>query len=200
MIIIDSEHREVCHQGQNRRALFLDRDGVINVDHGYVSRVEDFEWIDGIFDLCRSANARGDAIVIVTNQGGIGLGLYTEEAFRQLSRWMLDELAKRNIRIARVIGCPHHPRAIREAYKVPCICRKPEPGMIMRGVSDFAIDASASALIGDNRSDIEAAKRANIGRRIWLANSQEQALKLHDADTVATLQEARELLFGQSQE
>ena len=114
-----------------RAALFLDRDGVINEDHGYVYRKEDVVFVEGIFDLCRAARARGMAIVVITNQAGIGRGYYTEADFRALSAWMLDEFARRGAPIDRIYHCPDHPEHGLGDYKRDSFDRKPNPGMIL---------------------------------------------------------------------
>lgn len=139
------------------KALFLDRDGVINADKVHVSRKEDFEFNDGIFDLCSDYSAKGFLIIVITNQAGIAKGLYTEQDFRELTDWMKTEFLKHGIIISEVYHCPHHPD-----FTGPCICRKPEPGMILQAVKDFDLDIRECMLIGDMQSDIEAGRRAGI--------------------------------------
>lgn len=143
------------------KAVFLDRDGVINIDHGYVSRPEDFEFVEGIFDLCRHFQSQRYGLIIVTNQSGIARGLYTEQDFEALTRWMLDRFLEQGVEIARVYHCPHHPDFGPEDSR-HCRCRKPEPGMIQDGLREFALDASQCIMIGDKPSDIEAARAAGI--------------------------------------
>jgi D-glycero-D-manno-heptose 1,7-bisphosphate phosphatase len=137
------------------KALFLDRDGVINVNHGHVHKIEDFDFIDGIFDLCRLAKQNGYLIIIVTNQAGIGKGYYTEEQFKKLNYWMIDIFRQNNIGIDGVYYCPHKPEE-------NCFCRKPRPGMIFQASKELKIDLRRSILIGDKQSDIEAANLAGI--------------------------------------
>jgi D-glycero-D-manno-heptose 1,7-bisphosphate phosphatase len=139
------------------KALFLDRDGVINIDKGYVHKIEDFEFIEGIFDLCKSYQDKGYLIIVITNQAGIARGYYTEEDFLKLSEWMKKEFAKRNVIITDIFYCPHHPDFTGE-----CECRKPKPGMILKAAKKYNIDLSESILIGDKITDIEAGKRAGI--------------------------------------
>ena len=145
-----------------RRALFLDRDGVINVDHGYVHRPDQFEFIDGIFDLCRHARDLGYLIVVVTNQAGIGRGYYTEQAFHDLSTWMKQRFAAAGVQIAAVYFCPHHAQHGVGEYKRDCARRKPNPGMLQDAARELGVDLRASILIGDKESDIVAGRRAGL--------------------------------------
>jgi D-glycero-D-manno-heptose 1,7-bisphosphate phosphatase len=139
------------------KALFIDRDGVINVDKVHVYRKEDFEFTDGIFDLCRKYSDKGYIILVITNQAGIAKGLYSEEDFKKLTLWMTEQFSDRDIIISKVYHCPHHPD-----IDGPCQCRKPAPGMILQGVKDFNLDISKCVLIGDMDSDLEAGRRAGI--------------------------------------
>ena len=145
-----------------RRALFLDRDGVINVDHGYVHRPDQFEFIDGIFELCRHARDLGYLIVVVTNQAGIGRGYYTEEAFDDLTTWMKQQFADQGIDIAAVYFCPHHAQHGVGGYKRDCVRRKPNPGMLQDAAREHGVDLRTSILIGDKESDIVAGRRAGL--------------------------------------
>jgi D-glycero-D-manno-heptose 1,7-bisphosphate phosphatase len=146
-----------------RRALILDRDGVINVDRGYVYRQDEFEFVYGIFDLCRAASALEYVIVVVTNQAGIGRGYYTEEDFVQISEWMCAEFRARGISIANVYHCPFHPELGVGVYRRDSIDRKPGPGMIERAAHDFDVDLAGSILVGDRVTDIEAGAAAGVG-------------------------------------
>jgi D-glycero-D-manno-heptose 1,7-bisphosphate phosphatase len=145
-----------------RKALFLDRDGVINVEKNYVYRIEDFEFVDGIFDLCTCAQSLGFKLIVITNQAGIGRGYYTESDFAQLTQWMLQQFASREICIDRVYHCPFHPTAGIGAYRQESYDRKPNPGMIMKAQADFDLDLANSVLVGDKDSDIEAGRAAGI--------------------------------------
>ena len=146
------------------RALFLDRDGVINVDHGYVYQPENFEFIDGVFDLCRAAVERGYLIVVVTNQAGIGRGYYTEEDFLRLSGWMCDQFSSRGVEIAKVYFCPTHPEHGIGQYKVDSLMRKPGPGMLLQASRELDIDLAQSVFVGDKDSDKLAGEAAGVGR------------------------------------
>ena len=154
------------------RALVLDRDGVINVDKRYVFRVEDFEFIPGIFDLCRIAEGLGFLPIVITNQAGIGRGFYTEDDFQHLTKWMLSQFVERGARIGRVYHCPYHPTAGIGPYRRDSDDRKPKPGMILRARSDFQLDLSRSVLVGDKDSDIEAGRAAGVGYNVRLVHEQ----------------------------
>lgn len=143
--------------GVIRPALFLDRDGVVNVEKNYLYRIREFEFLDGIFELCSRFQSAGYAIVVVTNQAGIARGYYAEDDVKVLHAWMLERFAERGIRIAGVYHCPHHPD-----FSGPCPCRKPEPGMILRARDELGLDLPGSVLLGDKESDIEAGRRAGI--------------------------------------
>ncbi len=144
-----------------KKALFLDRDGVINLDHGYVHTVEAFEFVPGILDCIRGMQSRGYLPIVVTNQSGIGRGYYSREDFRRVTDYMLEEMRKAGIAISReqVLFCPHTPEE-------GCGCRKPQPGMLLEAIERFGIDPAASVMIGDKRSDIEAAEAARVGRTL----------------------------------
>jgi len=146
----------------NTSALFLDRDGVVNVDHGFVFEKSNFEFIDGIFDLCLAANNNGYKIFIITNQSGIGRGYYSEYDFNKLNQWMLEIFKKNSIYIAETYYCASHPVYGLGKYKKDDFCRKPNPGMIIKAQKDHKIILSRSILIGDKLSDIHAGERAGI--------------------------------------
>lgn len=148
------------------KALFLDRDGVINVDKHYVYRVEDCEFIEGIFDLCRKAKQDGYLVIVVTNQAGIAKGKYTEEDYFKFRDYVHAEFVKQGCPIDAEYYCPYHTDAVIEKYCKDSEDRKPNPGMILKAQKDFDIDLSKSILIGDKQSDIEAGKRANVGKLI----------------------------------
>lgn len=153
---------------QSKAALFLDRDGIINIDHGYVASIDRFEWVPGIFDLCRTAVCAGYAIVVVTNQAGIARGYYDQQQFQSLSEWMIARFAERDIPIARVVGCPHHPQGAVGSLSINCECRKPAPGMITRTVADFDLDPAQCILIGDQMTDVDAGRAAQIGTNLLI--------------------------------
>lgn len=149
-----------------KKALFLDRDGVINEDFGYVFKIEDFKFIDGIFELLKEFKKRDFLIIIITNQSGIQRGYYTTKDFEILTDYMKDEFKKRDINIDKVYFCPH---------LSGCECRKPNPGMILAAKDEFGIDFSKSYLIGDKLSDIEAGKNAGV-KNLFLLSKEEKSL------------------------
>ena len=147
----------------SRRALLLDRDGVINVDKGHVCRTEDFELIPGVTDLCRHAVKHGYLLIVVTNQAGIGRGYYSEDSFLSFTEWMCEGFRERGLPIARVYYCPFHPEFGVGRYKRDSDCRKPAPGMILRAADDFGLNLKHSVLVGDNETDVLAGVAAGVG-------------------------------------
>ncbi|WP_445367063.1 D-glycero-alpha-D-manno-heptose-1,7-bisphosphate 7-phosphatase [Methylomonas sp. BW4-1] len=156
-------------------ALFLDRDGVINVEKNYVHRIEDFEFVDGIFDLCRLATRLGLVLVVVTNQAGIGRGFYTEAQFHALTAWMSERFAAEGAPLAAVYFCPFHPEHGVGDYKRESFERKPNPGMMLRARDELGLDLSRSLLLGDKHSDIVAAKAAGVGVTLLLGEDANDA-------------------------
>ncbi len=145
-----------------RPALFLDRDGVINRDTGYPWRPIDIVWIDGVFDALALARRRGFRIFVVTNQSGVGRGLYQEEDVRALHAWMGERLAAAGASVDDWRYCPYHPAASVPAYRQDHPWRKPSPGMIQDILRHWPTDLTTSLLIGDRQSDIIAARAAGI--------------------------------------
>ena len=140
-----------------KKALFLDRDGVINVDHDYVHKAEEFEFIDGIFELCKYYQNLGFMIFVITNQSGISRGYYSEDDFSKLSSWMISEFARHSVDVKKVYHCPHHPDTSGE-----CSCRKPHAGMLLDAKEEFDVDLENSVLVGDRERDIEAGIKAGL--------------------------------------
>lgn len=147
------------------KAIFLDRDGVINIDTGYAYLPEQIEFIGGVFDFCRHAHGLGYKLIVVTNQSGIGRGLYNEDQFHALMRWMQERFVEESCPLTAYYYCPHHPQHGIGAYKRDCDCRKPKPGMIAQAARDWDIDLSQSMLVGDHARDIEAARAGGIARQ-----------------------------------
>ncbi|MBV9481106.1 MAG: HAD family hydrolase, partial [Acidobacteria bacterium] len=143
---------------------------VINEDRGYVHRIEDFHFIDGIFDLCKAAIEARMAIIVVTNQAGIGRGLFTEQQFYVLTDWMTARFADRGVTIDQVYYCPHHPVRGTGPYRLDCFCRKPNPGMILQARNDHSICLQNSILIGDKEWDVVAAKTAGVGTAVLISD------------------------------
>ncbi len=168
---------------QADKALFLDRDGIVNVDHGYVCKIEEFEFTKGIFELVKLFSDAGYLIFIVTNQSGIGRGYYSEDDLSVLSDWVMEEFRKKELKIEKIYHCPHSPEE-------KCLCRKPETGMIDEIRETYAIDLAHSWMIGDKQSDIDLARNAHIGFSIAIG---ERALKHFDY-SFRTIQECTEYL------
>ena len=139
------------------KALFLDRDGVINIEKDYLYKIDDFEFIDGIFELCQHYQSNDFKIFVVTNQSGIARGYYNENDFEKLSLWMKEQFINNGINILKIYHCPHHPDISGE-----CSCRKPYPGMLLSANKEFDIDLSKSIIIGDKERDIEAGLNAGL--------------------------------------
>jgi D-glycero-D-manno-heptose 1,7-bisphosphate phosphatase len=155
-----------------QKALFLDRDGVINSDVNYAYKIDQIVFIDGIFNLCKAAKDAGYLIIIVTNQAGIGRGLYSENDFHKLMKWMLKIFKNHSIIIDDIFYCPHHEDATILRYKKSCQNRKPAPGMILDAAKKHNILLEDSILVGNNISDINAGIEAGVGN-LSLLNSQE---------------------------
>ena len=150
------------------KALFLDRDGIINIDHGYVYKIEEFEFMPGIFDLCKLATQKNYLIIVITNQSGIGRGKYSEFDFTKLTSWMKKQFFENEALITDVYYCPHHPEKAIGEYLVSCNCRKPLPGLINKAVSKYNIDVNKSIFIGDKISDMQAAESARVKTKLLL--------------------------------
>ncbi len=146
------------------KALFLDRDGVINIDSRYVCKKQDFIFYEGVFEALRHFQTLGYLLIIITNQSGIGRGYYSEDDFIKLNSYMLDELEKQNIHIKKVYHCPHAPEQ-------NCPCRKPHPKMILDAVKEFDIDVKNSIMVGDKLSDMEAGFNAGV-EKLFLIGEQ----------------------------
>lgn len=136
-----------------RKALFLDRDGIINEDTNYPHKPEQILFNDAVFTLCLKAAKKGYLLIVITNQAGVARGLFGEDEVRALHAWMNEEFRARGISIARFYYCPHHPDARVAAYRLSCSCRKPKSGMIEQAAREFGIDVSRSLVVGDKPSD-----------------------------------------------
>lgn len=143
------------------KALFLDRDGIINVDKGYLYKAEDAEFTKGIFRLLKTAGKLGFDLFVITNQSGIARGMYSESEMNELHEWMSKQLRKEGVLIKKFYHCPHHPD-----ISGNCGCRKPEPGMIKNAEKEFGTDISSSVVIGDKESDVLCGKNAGTGFNI----------------------------------
>ena len=154
------------------RALFLDRDGVINEEAGYLHRAEDVRWVQGIVPLCLAAQDLGYKLVVVTNQSGIARGMYTTAAFDELMEWMRAELAREGVRLDAVYHCPYHPEHGVGKFKRDHEDRKPGPGMLRRAARDLDLDLTNSVMIGDRCSDVAAANAAGLRQAFLLRGTE----------------------------
>ncbi|MDN4628186.1 D-glycero-beta-D-manno-heptose 1,7-bisphosphate 7-phosphatase [Erwinia sp. PsM31] len=147
-------------------AIFLDRDGTMNIDRGYVHEIDNFQFIDGVIEAMQELKKMGFALVVVTNQSGIARGLFTEDTFMQLTEWMDWSLADREVDLDGIYYCPHHPEGVVEEYRQECDCRKPQPGMLLSAQKELNIDMAASYIVGDKIDDLLAGKAAGVGTKV----------------------------------
>lgn len=154
-----------------RRPAYLDRDGVLNVDHGYVGSVEAFEWIEGAIDAVVALSRAGFVPVVVTNQSGIGRGYYTEADFLALSEWMTQTLRRAGADVGGVYFCPHHPEKALAPWRTACDCRKPAPGMLLTAARELGLDPATGVMFGDKAGDMEAGFRAGCAERVLLGKN-----------------------------
>ena len=148
-------YKTIVCGGIMKRAVFLDRDGTINVEKDYLYRIADFEFIAGVPEAIKILNRAGIMVIVVTNQSGVARGYYTEDDVEILHRHIASELERTGAYIDAWLFCPHHPSG-RDSYALPCNCRKPLPGMLKEASRRYNIDLHNSAMIGDKRADIEA--------------------------------------------
>ncbi len=149
-----------------QKAIFLDRDGVINQEVNYLHKIEDFKFTDNCISALKLLQSAGYSLFIVTNQAGIGRGYYSESDFHNLMNWLDTELAKHGVNITDIEFCPHHPTGATGIYKRYCTCRKPKPGMLLNLIGKHDVDVSKSFMVGDKFSDLEAAEAAGIEKCI----------------------------------
>tara|TARA_B100000795_G_C22746822_1_gene417594 strand:+ start:184 stop:768 length:585 start_codon:yes stop_codon:yes gene_type:complete len=180
-----------------RPALFLDRDGVINLNHGYVHKIENFNFLPEIFDLLSLANERGYLVIVITNQAGIGRGLYSDEQFNKLTIWMVERFKERNITIDGVFYSPFHPIHGIGKYLLKENTRKPGSGMFEEAFKYFQIIKSNSIMIGDNITDLEASNKAGIKNNLLLDSNKINSNKsdsLDNFDIISSLSEAKDFI------
>lgn len=173
-------------QGQGgRKAAFLDRDGVINVDRAYVHHWEDFAFVPGAIEAMRDLQDAGYALVVVTNQSGIARGMYTEADFARLTERMLQHLQHAGVSVTAVYHCPHHPKGSVQPFAVACDCRKPEPGMILQAAREHGLSVADSLMVGDKPADMQAARAAGVGRAYLVRSDNKESVETcTEADAV----------------
>jgi D-glycero-D-manno-heptose 1,7-bisphosphate phosphatase len=158
----------------DRGAVFLDRDGVLNEDLGYVHRPADLRWVDGAREAVARINHAGLLAIVVTNQSGVARGFYSEEDVRAFHAHMAAELATVGARVDAFYYCPYHEDGVVPRYVVADHPdRKPNPGMLLRAIADFGVDPARSLVIGDRASDLEAARRAGVRGALFAGGSLE---------------------------
>ena len=150
----------------SKKVVFIDRDGVINKEVGYLHKIRDFEFIDGVFDACLHFQKLGYSLIIITNQSGIARGYYSEDDFHLVNNWMIDQFENQGVSILDVFFCPHGPEST-------CDCRKPKPGMFNQANDKYNIDVGNSWMIGDKEADIQAANAAGIKNTILVKSGHE---------------------------
>ncbi|MDO7253837.1 D-glycero-alpha-D-manno-heptose-1,7-bisphosphate 7-phosphatase [Helicobacter cappadocius] len=172
------------------KAVFFDRDGVINQDFGYVYEAKEFIFVDNIFNLLKYCKDKGFLLLLITNQSGIGRGYYTLKDFEELTDYMQNELKKKlGFGFDRIYFCPHSPEE-------NCLCRKPKTGMIDEAKKDYNLDLKECFIIGDKSTDIEAGQNANIGHKIFLKNTNEGILNDKGVHTVFSVNGALEVMIS----
>ncbi|MFC3396509.1 D-glycero-beta-D-manno-heptose 1,7-bisphosphate 7-phosphatase [Brenneria rubrifaciens] len=177
---------------QSIPAVFLDRDGTINIDRGYVHEIDQFQFIDGVIEAMQELKKMGFALVVVTNQSGIARGKFTEDEFMQLTEWMDWSLADRDVDLDGIYFCPHHPEQGEGDYRQTCDCRKPAPGMLLSAQRHLNIDMAASYIAGDKVEDMLAGIASGVGTKILVRSGKpitEQGETLADGviDSLADL-------------
>lgn len=148
--------------------LFLDRDGVINVNHGYVHTAERTEWVAGILPLLGEAARLGYQVVVATNQAGIARGLYSIDEFIAYTHWQHQQLLEAGAPLLGTWFCPHHPTAGLGEFKLDCLCRKPGPGMLLKTMEHFPLDPAQALFVGDKVSDMQAGAAAGVGKLLLI--------------------------------
>lgn len=156
----------------SERALFLDRDGVVNEEVGYLYRAEEVRFVDGIFSLCRTAAGLGYRLIVVTNQAGIARGYYSEADFEVLMEFMRGELHAEGVELDAVYYCPFHPEHGVGQYKQEHEDRKPGTGMLRRGAREFGVELNESVLVGDRCSDVGAANAAGLRQAFLIGETE----------------------------
>lgn len=181
------------------KAVFLDRDGTLNIDYGYVHKIDDFHFIEGSIEALKKLKEMGYLLVLVTNQSGIARGYFTEQEFLQLTEWMDWSLADRGVDLNGIYYCPHHPEAKLAEFKQDCDCRKPKSGMLLQAIEELNIDPARSIMIGDKIEDLFAGQGAKIRTNILVRTGKEVTAKEEDeADYVLdSIADLPSLIFSQ---
>ena len=163
------------------KAIFLDRDGTLNIDYGYVHEIDNFKFIDGAIDALRELKKMGYMLVLVTNQSGIARGYFSEAQFLQLTEWMDWSLAEQDVDLDGIYYCPHHPEGKGE-YKEDCDCRKPKSGMLLQAIKELKIDPTQSIMVGDKVEDLKAGISAKVKMNVLVRTGK---LRTEEGESVA---------------
>lgn len=181
-----------------RRAVFLDRDGTINVEKDYLFRPSDFEFIPGAPQAIARLKQAGFLVIVVTNQSGVARGYFTENEVHCLHDYIQRELNRFDCAIDAFYLCPHHPEHGQGTYKIDCSCRKGQPGMLLQAASDHGIDLSRSFMVGDKIADVEAGRAAGcraILVRTGYGTTEAEKIEAHDAVIVNDLVQAADYIL-----
>ena len=170
------------------KTIFLDRDGVINHEVGYLHKIKDFKFIEGVFETCLYFKSLGFEIIVITNQSGIARNYYGEQEFHEVNNWMLNQFKLKGVEILDVFYCPHSPND-------SCDCRKPKPGMFLQAKKKYNIDMSNSWMIGDKEDDINAAISAGISQTILVRSGHKiDEYNTNSAYVVDSIQSAKSVI------
>lgn len=176
------------------KAIFLDRDGTINVDKHYLYKIEDFEFIPGALEGLKLLYDAGFILVLITNQSGIGRGYFTEDEYKALEDWLEEKLRQNGSPLARAYYCPHLPDAKIEKYRMICECRKPKLGMYKRAVEELDIDLAQSFAIGDRLRDCSICDKTNCRGYLLGATEDTTVIESVKAGEVSSVRYAKDLL------
>ncbi len=181
------------------KAAFFDRDGVINIDYGFVGKIENFDLIEGVTDALKTLKQMGYYLVLVTNQSGIARGKYTESDFFKVTSFMQANLALYGAAFDKVYFCPHHPQADLEEYRCVCDCRKPKSGMFLRARDELSLDLSQSIMFGDHATDLIAAQNAGISQ-LYLVGTHldDEFPKIREAICYSSLSESVKIIKNEN--
>ena len=173
---------------EGNRAAFLDRDGVINIDYGYVHKWKDFHFCEGAIEGLKILLSLNFKIIIITNQSGIARGIFSERQYLELTKKYLHELKQKGIQISSVYYCPHHPSFSEKPFD-NCECRKPNPGLYKKAINTYNFSLDKSIAIGDNERDLIAAKRAGIKSMFLITSNNNISFKDQNISTHQSLLE-----------
>ena len=177
------------------KAVILDRDGTINVDKGYVHRVEDFTYLEGVIEGLKILQQEGYILIVITNQSGIARGYFSEDDYKKLEKWMINDLKEKDVNISASYYCPHHPQAKVDKYRKECDCRKPQLALFEKAISEFDIDTDNLILVGDKERDVAFCKKYQSVKGIVIYSNEKH--KLNNISYVkGGLLEAAKLITG----